>query len=81
MGNPAAVCVMERWLDEGLMMSIIREKMEVPGDPVCGSGHCHIIPYWANRLGKTALASPRGGALYCRRAVLYANTKLKGEGL
>ena len=45
-------------------------KMEVLEDPVCGSGHCHIIPYWAGRLGKTELvarqASPRGGTLYCR---------------
>lgn len=44
-------------------------KCGVPEDPVCGSGHCHIIPFWANRLGKTALvarqASPRGGTLYC----------------
>ena len=40
-------------------------------DPVCGSGHCHIIPYWADVLGKEALvayqASKRGGTLYCRR--------------
>lgn len=45
-------------------------KMNNPEDPVCGSGHCHIIPYWANKLGKTELtarqASPRGGTLYCR---------------
>ena len=45
-------------------------KCGVPEDPVCGSGHCHIIPFWANRLGKTALvarqASPRGGTLYCQ---------------
>ena len=44
-------------------------KCNVPEDPVCGSGHCHIIPYWANRLGKNNLvayqASPRGGTLYC----------------
>ena len=44
-------------------------KCGVPEDPVCGSGHCRIIPFWANRLGKTALvarqASPRGGTLYC----------------
>ena len=26
-------------------------KCGVPEDAVCGSGHCHIIPYWANRLG------------------------------
>ena len=37
---------------------------------MCGSGHCHIIPYWAKELGKTELtayqASRRGGVLYTR---------------
>jgi PhzF family phenazine biosynthesis protein len=61
-------------------------KCNVPEDPVCGSGHCHIIPFWANRLGKNNLvayqASQRGGTLYCEyhgvrvklsgKAVLYA---------
>jgi len=46
-------------------------KLSVPEDPVCGSGHCHIIPYWADALGKDELvayqASKRGGTLYCRR--------------
>lgn len=44
-------------------------KCGIAEDPVCGSGHCHIIPFWANRLGKNTLvarqASPRGGTLYC----------------
>ena len=43
-------------------------KCSVPEDPVCGSGHCHILPYWAQKLGKTELtayqASPRGGIIY-----------------
>lgn len=70
-------------------------KMGVPEDPVCGSGHCHIIPYWAARTGRTRFvarqASPRGGTLYCRmdgdrvelagRAVLYAESELMLEGL
>ena len=47
-------------------------KLNVLEDPVCGSGHCHIIPYWAKQLGKTSLvayqASARGGTLYCRMA-------------
>lgn len=38
-------------------------------DPVTGSAHCAIIPYWAKRLGKKTLrayqASPRGGDLLC----------------
>ncbi len=46
-------------------------KLSVAEDPVCGSGHCHIIPYWADRLGREELvayqASRRGGTLYCRR--------------
>ncbi len=45
-------------------------KLGVPEDPVCGSGHCHIVPYWAKRLNKESLvacqASRRGGTLYCR---------------
>lgn len=41
----------------------------VPEDPVTGSAHCTLIPYWANRLGKTKLSahqlSKRGGVLSC----------------
>jgi PhzF family phenazine biosynthesis protein len=58
-------------------------------DPVTGSAHCNLIPFWAERLGKTELfgrqISARGGELFCElkgdrvkiggRAVLY----LKGE--
>ncbi|MDP7548988.1 MAG: PhzF family phenazine biosynthesis protein [Alphaproteobacteria bacterium] len=39
-------------------------------DPVTGSAHCTLAPYWAERLGKTALAarqiSARGGDVGCR---------------
>ena len=45
-------------------------KLAVAEDPVCGSGHCHIIPYWARVLKKEKLtayqASKRGGTLYCK---------------
>ena len=65
-------------------------KLSVAEDPVCGSGHCHIIPYWAGRLNKSTLtayqASKRGGTLYCRmegskvfiagKAVLYSIDEL-----
>ena len=58
-------------------------------DPVTGSAHCTLVPYWAGRLGKTKLharqVSARGGELWCElrgdrvgiagRAVLY----LRGE--
>lgn len=39
-------------------------------DPVTGSAHCCLAPYWAAKLGKQALtahqASPRGGVLHVR---------------
>lgn len=41
-------------------------------DPVTGSIHTCIVPYWADRLGKRDIvayqASPRGGTLYCTDA-------------
>jgi len=41
----------------------------VPEDPVTGSAHCALTPFWARRLGKKTLkarqASPRGGDLVC----------------
>ena len=44
----------------------------VPEDPVTGSAHCTLVPYWAARLGKTTLharqVSRRGGELYCTLA-------------
>jgi len=42
----------------------------VDEDPVTGSAHCALTPYWAEKLGKTTLtafqASERGGVLYLR---------------
>lgn len=57
----------------------------IPEDPVTGSAHCTLIPYWSARLGKADLharqISRRGGELFCHdegarvriagRAVLY----------
>lgn len=47
-------------------------RVGVPEDPVTGSSHCVLIPYWAGVLGKTDLyaiqVSKRGGELICRHA-------------
>ncbi|HEX3653983.1 MAG TPA: PhzF family phenazine biosynthesis protein [Rhizomicrobium sp.] len=41
----------------------------VPEDPVTGSAHCALVPFWAKRIGKKTLkarqVSPRGGYLLC----------------
>jgi len=42
-------------------------KAGIPEDPVTGSAHCILTPYWATRLGKTRMSarqiSARGGEL------------------
>jgi len=46
-------------------------KAGIPEDPVTGSAHCTLVPYWAARLGKTVLharqLSRRGGELFCEQ--------------
>ena len=44
-------------------------KYGIPEDPVTGSAHCALIPYWSAKLKKTNLrahqVSERGGELFC----------------
>ncbi|MFC1889644.1 PhzF family phenazine biosynthesis protein [Thermodesulfobacteriota bacterium] len=41
----------------------------IPEDPVTGSAHCSLVPYWSERLGKKEMhafqLSRRGGELFC----------------
>ena len=59
-------------LDYDCVSRSFAPKLKVIEDPVCGSGHCHIAPYWADRFDKSTItayqASKRGGTLYCRMA-------------
>ena len=45
-------------------------KLDVAEDPVCGSGHCHLVPLWSDKLGKNEIVafqvSKRTGILYCK---------------
>jgi phenazine biosynthesis protein PhzF family protein len=56
-------------------------KLNVYEDPVCGSGHCHIAPYWIKKLQKENLtayqALKRSGTLYCS---LANNGRMKMSG-
>jgi PhzF family phenazine biosynthesis protein len=44
-------------------------RIGIPEDPVTGAIHCSLIPFWAERLGKSTLyarqISARGGELFC----------------
>jgi len=62
----------------------------IPEDPVTGSAHCTLVPYWSRRLDKRRLhalqISRRGGELFCEdrdqririagRAVLYLTGRI-----
>mgnify|MGYP005721324901 FL=1 len=64
-------------------------KYGINEDPVTGSAHTTLIPYWANKLNKTRLhakqVSSRGGELFCKnleqRVLIGGEAKLymKGE--
>jgi len=55
-------------------------RVGVPEDPVTGSAHCVLIPYWAGKLRKNDLhafqVSKRGGELFCK----YAGERVKIAG-
>ena len=63
-------------------------SLGVAEDPVTGSAHCLLAPYWAERLGRNPLrarqVSPRGGELLCEvrgdRVAIAGHAKLYLEG-
>ena len=77
--------------DADFVSRFFAPRAGVPEDPVTGSAHCTLIPFWAERLGKTELLarqiSRRGGELFCRlagervgiggRAVVYCRGELE----
>lgn len=84
-----AVIVTAKGDDADFVSRFFAPEVGVPEDPVTGSAHCTLIPYWAAKLSKNELfarqVSSRGGELFCAlegdrvkiagNAVLY----LKGE--
>jgi len=64
-----AVCVTAPGLGCDFVSRFFAPQVGVPEDPVTGSAHCMLVPYWARRLGKRTLharqVSARGGELFC----------------
>ena len=56
-------------------------KLLIAEDPVCGSAHCQIAPYWSRELGKQTIEalqlSRRGGRLRCE---LLGNGRIAVSG-
>ncbi|MZR64088.1 PhzF family phenazine biosynthesis protein [Alcanivorax sp. DP30] len=64
-----AVMITARGDDCDFVSRFFAPAKGVPEDPVTGSAHCSLVPYWADQLEKTQLharqVSPRGGELFC----------------
>lgn len=84
------IAVMARDTEYDCISRVFAPKMGVPEDPVTGSTHCMIVPYWCEKLGKSSLtalqASRRSGVLYAKqcenriqiagKAVLFAVSEI-----
>ena len=86
--HPAGVAITAPGDDADFVSRYFAPSYGVPEDPMTGSTHCSLAPYWAQRLGKTKLharqISERGGELWCEvvanRVVLKGSAVLTLEG-
>ncbi len=86
--HPTIVMVTAPGKDCDFVSRYFAPSYGVPEDPVTGSAHCALAPYWAKRLGKALLhakqLSERGGELWCEvagdRVMLKGNAVLTFEG-
>ncbi|MFZ9010540.1 MAG: PhzF family phenazine biosynthesis protein [Anaerohalosphaeraceae bacterium] len=69
--------------DHDFVSRFFAPRCGVPEDPVTGSAHTTLIPYWGGKLGKTRLSaaqlSSRGGILRCE--LLGDRVKIAGKAI
>jgi PhzF family phenazine biosynthesis protein len=86
--HPFAVAVTAPGRKSDFVSRYFAPSYGVPEDPVTGSAHSALTPYWAERLGKTHLharqVSERGGELWCEmageRVIIKGNAVLTLQG-
>lgn len=81
--NPGRVIVTAPGDDCDFVSRFFALDAGIPEDPVTGSAHCTLMPYWAQRIGRTKLharqISTRGGELWCEQA--GDRTKIAGHAV
>jgi len=81
--HPAGVAVTAPGEDADFVSRYFAPSYGIPEDPVTGSTHCSLGPYWAQRLGKKRLharqVSERGGEIWCE--VAGERVILKGKAV
>jgi len=86
--HPAGVAITAVGDDSDFISRYFVPSYGIPEDPVTGSTHCSLAPYWAQKLGKTNLharqVSERGGEIWCEvkgdRVILKGNAVLTLRG-
>lgn len=67
--DPGGIVVTSRGADVDFVSRFFTPQASIFEDPVTGSAHCSLVPYWAKRLSKSHLTaqqlSARGGTLDC----------------
>ena len=67
--NPGGVIVTAPGDKHDFVSRFFTPQATILEDPVTGSAHCTLVPYWAKRLNKSTLnarqCSARGGELWC----------------
>lgn len=68
--DPGGVIVTAPGKEVDFVSRFFTPQASIFEDPVTGSAHCSLIPYWSKRLGKESMValqlSARGGKLYCK---------------
>jgi predicted PhzF superfamily epimerase YddE/YHI9 len=81
--HPAAVAITAPGEDADFVSRYFAPSYGVPEDPVTGSAHSSLAPYWGQRLRKTRLhahqISERGGELWCE--IKGERVVLKGDAV
>jgi predicted PhzF superfamily epimerase YddE/YHI9 len=86
--HPAGVAITAPGTNCDFVSRYFAPSYGIPEDPVTGSTHCSLAPYWAERLGQKSLqarqVSERGGELWCEvganRVILKGNAVLTLQG-
>src|SRR5262249_29349405 len=72
-----------------IVIRVFAPNVGLPEDPVCGTAHRIIVPYWAGKMGKAKIHNrqlyPRGGGLWCEdrgdKVVIAGETSLVIDGI
>lgn len=86
--HPAGVAITAPGDDSDFVSRYFAPSYGIPEDPVTGSTHASLAPYWGERLGKTMLharqVSQRGGEVWCDlrgdRVIIKGNAVLTLRG-